>query len=116
MTQTEQGNFIEQLTGMPYVQVEWAKLIIPSGGLIELLQYVSHPDPDCHLSSLPMPANRLGCSHVALTVTNLDDIYNKMIDNGFTTKSPPLTSANGKVKILYAHDPDGAILELIQDL
>ena len=41
---TEKGDFIDNLTGLKGVTLEWAKLIIPSGGLIELLQYHSHPD------------------------------------------------------------------------
>ena len=38
MNITETGTFIENLTGIDNVKVEWIKLIIPKGGLIELLQ------------------------------------------------------------------------------
>ena len=41
---TENGRFIDNLTGIKDVNLEWVKLIIPNGGLIELLQYHSHPD------------------------------------------------------------------------
>jgi catechol 2,3-dioxygenase-like lactoylglutathione lyase family enzyme len=116
MRHSEEGSFIDALTGINQVKLEWVKLIIPNGGLIELLQYHSHPDPDSFEVPNPSSSNKLGSSHVALTVTNLSDLYARLIDGGFTCKSTPLISDNGKVKILYAHDPDGAILELIEDL
>ena len=112
---TEEGEFIDDLTGFRNVKLEWAKLIIPNGGLIELLQYHSHPDDD-NIYAQGAPSNKMGSSHVALTVHGLDEIYNDIQKAGLTTKSPVLMSPNGKAKILYAHDPDGAILELIEDL
>jgi len=113
----ETGDFIDSLTGIKNVKLEWVKLIIPKGGLIELLQYHSHPDPDSiNGKSRPSPSNNMGCSHVALTVQDLDELYTNLIDKGYTCKSEPLLAPGGKAKILYCHDPDGAILELIEDL
>ena len=112
---TEKGDFIDSLTGLNNVNVEWAKLVIPQGGLIELLQYHSHPDKN-FFNSKDAPSNKMGASHVALTVENLDKLFLKITDAGFTTKSPVLFSPNRKAKILYAHDPDGSILELIEDI
>ena len=112
----EEGPFIDQLTGIEHLKLEWVKLIIPKGGLIELLQYHSHPDLTASRSAVPSPSNKLGSSHVALTVSNLAALYKKLISNGYSCKSEPLISENRKAKILYAHDPDGAILELIEDL
>lgn len=112
----EEGDFIDRLTGIKKVKVEWIKLIIPQGGLIELVQYHSHPDPDIHYKLSRSSSNRLGCSHIALTVDDLSTLYEKIISNGFSCKSEPLIAPGGKAKILYCHDPDGAILELIEDL
>ena len=112
---TEEGEFIDSLTGLKNVKLEWVKLIIPEGGLIELLQYHSHPD--LTTSSLGnFESNRMGCSHVALTVDNLSKLYEKLSNAGYKCKSKPLFAPGGKAKILYCHDPDGAILELIEDL
>ena len=112
----EEGDFIDNLTGIKKVKLEWVKLIIPKGGLIELLQYHSHPDPDLQGSLSRSSSNRLGCSHIALTVNDLSTLHKKIISNGFSCKSEPLIAPGGKAKILYCHDPDGAILELIEDL
>ncbi len=113
---TEEGPFMDELTGIKGVKLEWVKLIIPKGGLIELLQYHSHPDTATLSRPNPSPSNALGCSHAALTVTNLDELYSKIKAKGYTTKSPPLLYPNKAGKILYCHDPDGNILELIEDL
>ncbi len=112
----EEGPFIDQLTGIKNAKLEWVKLIIPKGGLVELLQYHSHPDPETLSPPQPSPSNTLGCSHVALTVSNLDEIYSKIQSHGYFTKSAPLVYPNKAGKILYCHDPDGTILELIEDL
>lgn len=114
--EVEEGPFIDRLTGINNVRLEWVKLIIPKGGLIELLQYHSHPDPDERPSQGGAPSNALGCSHVALTVTDLDEVYRRVQSCGYSTKSTPITTPNKAAKILYCHDPDGTILELIEDL
>ena len=109
----ESDNFISKLTGIKQVKLEWVKLIIPEGGLIELIQYHSHPDDNekVRISN----SNRIGCSHVALTVSNLEILYDKLIKNDFLCKSRPLISPDGKAKVLYCGDPDG-IIELIEDI
>ncbi len=112
----EEGEYIENLVGIKGVRLEWAKLNVPEGGLIELLSYRSHPDPEVLKKPEPIPSNRLGSGHVALTVTNLDQLYKELLKNGISCNSEPLIAFNGKVKILYCHDPDGIILELIEDL
>jgi catechol 2,3-dioxygenase-like lactoylglutathione lyase family enzyme len=109
----EEGSFIEQLVGIPGVSLEWAKLKLPDDSLIELLQYHSHPSQQLLENS---PSNRLGCSHVALTVDNLDQVYLKLCDNGFHCNSAPLLSPDNNAKVLYCHDPDGIILELVEEL
>ena len=110
------GQFIDKLVGINNVELEWVKVIIPNGGLIELLQYHSHPDPDVFCNAVMSPSNRLGCSHISLTAKNLSRLYHELIENGYKCKSEPLLSSDGKVMILYCHDPDGIILELIEDL
>lgn len=112
----ESDQFIDRLVGIDKVKLEWVKVIIPKGGLIELLQYHSHPDPDVFKDPQMFPSNRLGCSHVSVTVDNLSQLYDELIRKGYKCNSAPLLSPDAKVKILYCHDPDGVILELIEDI
>ena len=129
--ETEQGEYIEKLVGIKNARVEWVKLNIPGGGLIELLEYHSHPDPEVSRSegarlarpsgeaakiSQPLSSNRLASGHIALTVENLDALYKTLVAGGYECNSAPLLAPGGKAKILYCHDPDGIIIELIEDL
>lgn len=114
--EVEEGEYIEKLVGIKNVRVEWVKLNIPGGGLIELLEYASHPDPDVSKKAESLSSNRLSSGHVALAVDNVEELYEALIAKGYVCNSPPLVSPDGKIKILYCHDPDGIILELIEDL
>ena len=109
----EDGPFIEELVGIPGVSLEWIKLKTGDDSLVELLQYHSHPDQTPIKNSA---SNQAGCSHVALTVDNLDQVYLKLCDNGFHCNSAPLLSPDNNAKVLYCHDPDGIILELVEEI
>lgn len=116
LRRTEEGDFIDALTGMSAVRLEWVKLVIPKGGLIELLQYYHPSDASASQTPHPSPSNKLGCSHVALTIEDLPTLYERLIAAGYHCNSAPLLAPGGRARILYCHDPDGAILELIEDL
>lgn len=109
----EEGNYIDNVVGISGVKLEWAKLKIPGGILLELLQYHSHPDKANHQD---YPSNRHGGGHAAFTVSNIDELYNKLISNNIHFNSEPQISPDGKAKVLYCHDPDGIILELVEEL
>lgn len=109
----EEGPYIEQVVGLAGARVEWAKLKAPDGSLLELLQYHSHPDRS--LSQI-LPSQMVGCSHVAFTVVALDGLYSRLCQAGFHCNGVPQTSPDGNVRVLYAHDPDGIILELVEEL
>ncbi len=110
----EEGDYIEKLVGIPVAAVEWAKLKVPGGHIVELLQYHS-PPLDSSAEEIGR-SNRPGCSHLAFTVTDLDGLFEALLGAGYKCNSAPLLSPDGKVKVLYAHDPDGIILELVQEL
>ncbi len=114
--ETEQGDYIEKLVGIKGVRVEWVKLNVPEGGLIELLQYHSHPDTEASKNPESLPSNKVSSGHIALTVKDLDALYQTLVKGGYKCNSAPLPGPTGKTKILYAHDPDGIILELVEDL
>lgn len=114
--EVETGDYIDSLVGIKNVKLAWVKLNLPQGGLLELLEYKSHPDAAVSQKPESAPSNRLGSGHVALTVSNLDELYKTLTAQGYVCNSPPLPGPTGKTKILYAHDPDGIILELVEDL
>ena len=109
----EEGPFIEKLVGIPGVSLEWVKLKTGDGSLVELIQYHSHPDQKTIGNTA---SNQLGCSHAAFTVKNLEKLYTKLCNKGIHCNSEPLIAPDGKAKVLYCHDPDGIILELVEEL
>jgi glyoxylase I family protein len=110
----EEGPYIEDLVGIPGAVLDWAKLKTPGGHLVELLQYVSHPSP-AEPEELGR-ASRPGCSHLAFTVADIDALFEVLAAAGHKCNHAPQFSPDGKVKVMYAHDPDGIILELVQEL
>lgn len=109
----ETGSFIEQVVGIPGVVLEWVKLKAPDGSLLELLEYHSHPDPETYPEL--QPANRLGCSHIALTVADIDSLYRDLVAHHISCNSAPQMAPDGTARILYCHDPDGIIIELVEE-
>ena len=109
----ETGPFIDQLTGINSVKVEWAKMKAPDGSVLELLKYHSH--------SLPIPqpkatSNQMGCSHIALTVTEINEICRAIETSGGSVVNSPALSPDGNVKVAYCHDPEGVLIEVVEEL
>jgi catechol 2,3-dioxygenase-like lactoylglutathione lyase family enzyme len=110
----EQGAYIDQLVGLQQTSLEWAKLRLPDQSLVELLQYHSHPSAE---SRTPLQAaNRPGCSHIAFTVRNMEETIAYISGNGGTVNRDFQFSPDGKVKVVYAYDPEGNILEIVEVL
>ena len=109
----EQGQFLETVVGLKNVRVETAKLIAPCGALLELLEYHSHP---VQMEISPQPSNQLGCSHIALTVGSIDEMLECVQNQGGSIVNPPSTAPNGKVRVAYCHDPEGNLMEFVEEL
>ncbi|MCZ7611845.1 glyoxalase [Candidatus Kuenenia stuttgartiensis] len=110
----ESGSYIERVVGIPGVALEWIKLKANDGSLVELIQYHSSSVISQEIEN--SPSDRLGCSHIAFTVNDIDRLYSALIGNGYHCNSVPQPSPDGTVKVMYAHDPDGIIVELVQEL
>jgi glyoxylase I family protein len=111
---TESGEYIEKVVGIPGAVLEWAKLECPEGSLVELIEYKKG------MSSALEPgrasADVRGFSHVAFTVRDIEDMYRTLKGRGFHCNNPPEPSPDGLVKVMYCHDPDGIIVELVEEL
>ena len=107
-----EGNFIDTVQDLTNVKVNMIKLAAPDGTLIELLKDEHHPgDP---------PAVRLLCdrgiSHVAFTVADVEASFLVLRDAGCDLLSDPITSPDGKARLFFARDPEGNLLEIVQEL
>ncbi|MFA7709416.1 MAG: VOC family protein [archaeon] len=79
--------------------------------IIEVLYYSNYSDKKINKNLWD-----LGYSHIAFTIDNLDEFYNKLIDNGVEFISAPQLSSFDNVKLCFCKDPDGNFIELVQDL
>lgn len=107
----ESGHFIEQVVNIPKVELEWVKMRSPDGYLIELLQYLSHPQK---LRKDKAKSNDLGCSHLAFTVDDAEKACEQIRFAGGSIVNSPSFSKNGMVKVAYCHDPEGVLLEIVE--
>jgi catechol 2,3-dioxygenase-like lactoylglutathione lyase family enzyme len=111
----EEGDYIDKLVGLDGVKLEWAKLSLPDGSMIELLEYHTHFDLVNKTADFQL-ANRLGCSHIALTVRNIDETIEYICQSGGAIKNSYQTSPDGNVKVAYCFDMDGNILEIVENI
>ena len=110
----EEGEYIEKLVNIKNASIEWAKMCAKDGTIIEFLQYSNVEKDD--ISDIYPKANRLGCSHIAMSVDDIDLVYKKLVKYGCKCNSEPLNSPDGNVKVMYCYDLDGCILEIVQEM
>ena len=106
----ESGAHIDAMMGLKGVLVTTVKMTAPEGGMIELLYFHSHPDSPSWMGT-PFST---GLTHVAMTVINLDDAYEKLTCAGAEFFAPPQYSPDGAVKVIYCKGPEGVLLELVE--
>ena len=111
----EEGDYIDNLVSLNNVKLEWAKLALPDSSVIELLKYHSHPDLENNIENF-QNSNRLGCSHIALTVVNIENVIDYICSNGGSIKKKYQISPDKKVKVVYCYDPEGNIIEIVEEL
>ena len=111
--ENENGDFLSQVVGLENAEIETAKLKLSDESVIELLEYKSHPTKPA-ISNYP--SNKHGCSHVAFTVKDVEEISSKIIRLGGSIVNAPAVSANGSVKVMYCHDLDGILMEMVEEL
>lgn len=108
---TETGEYISNLVGIPNVIVKWVKLASNDNVvLLELLQYETHP-----CTSANYAPNRHGCSHIAITVSDMEESL-MLLKGAGGSAGEYIYNPEGTVKVIYAYDPEGIILELVQEL
>jgi catechol 2,3-dioxygenase-like lactoylglutathione lyase family enzyme len=109
----EVGIYIDNLVCLNNVNLEWAKLKLADGNMLELLKYNSHHDKNPYELQ---PSFKLGCSHIAFTTSNVQKTINYIVENGGTCLKGYQISPDGKVKVVYCHDLEGNIIEIVEEL
>lgn len=107
------AEYLSTITGFEGVKLEVALLRTPDGsGMLELLQYVSHPAPPTARET-----NRPGNAHLCFKVSNIHAACEELRRHGVRLVSEPAEITAGIHKGgfgVYLRDPDGFTLELFQ--
>jgi len=110
----ESGIHIDNFSGLDGVDVRTVKMSGLDGSMIELLYYRSHPETN--EKNFSEDITKIGCSHFALTVDNLSLLCEKILDNNLVVLCEPQYSPDGQVKLTFCRDPDGTLIELVEEL
>ena len=78
------------------------------GHILEIIQYINPPSADRPTEERAV----LGASHIAFNVTNIQEIFSKMLEAGAKELNPPVEVAPGRI-VCYLQDPDGNWIELL---
>lgn len=107
----ESGPEMEQILGLRNVHLRTQKLLAETNGTrLELIELIE-PNP---LKREPLSPSNVGITHFALTVHDLESIYKEMRASAVRVISPPKMEATGFAKMMFCHDPDGNLIELIE--
>lgn len=107
------GEWLERGTGVRGARITGAHYRMPGGGAagptLEIFQY--HPPQDAD----PPPANRVGFTHIAFAVADVDAARTAVIAAGgqaVGTIESVLIPGAGRVTWTYVRDPEGNLVEL----
>ena len=115
-TMEESGEVIDNFSGLNGIEVTTIKMELPNSGVIELLKYHSPKLNAACLQNIYKKIIQIGISHYALTVSDLDSLYENLTKEGVYFFYEVQTSPDGNAKIAFCRDPEGNILELVEEL
>ncbi len=107
----EGGAFIDNVLGMDGVEIKTVKLSDSQGCILELIYFVS---PKSQQGERRI--SDTGISHIALNVDSVSDEYIRLSSLGIGLLSTPQLSNDGRVKVMFCRDPEGNILELVEEV
>lgn len=108
----EEGDLIDKIMLFKNVKLKTFKLKDKNNSVLELL-YFKNPPKNKFVNTKPYTN---GFTHISVTVKNIDIIYNKLIKKKIKFNSKPQKSLDGNVLMTYCKTPEGAYLELVQEL
>ncbi len=102
--------FIDSISAGKDIHLITTRLTTPNGDMIELLDYGNHTE---------VKQNSLfgnGIAHFAITVMDIDVLFQRGIQNGIPFLSPPKVSPDGYAKVVFCQAPEGTFIELVEVL
>lgn len=106
--ETEKGHYLETLLGFKDAKANIYKLGKDKKTIVELL----HFSKDSLVSERKI--NECGFTHFAITISNLDQLYDKMKNENIEFVSPPIITEDNKHKVCFCKDYENNFLELVE--
>lgn len=97
-----------EVVGLPGATIRWAMLRHDTHR-VELFKYYT-PNGD----KQPRRQCDFGYSHMAFEVADVDSVYGQAMQAGYQSVSSPRVMRQGRTKVFYLMEPEGAITEFIQ--
>jgi catechol 2,3-dioxygenase-like lactoylglutathione lyase family enzyme len=108
------GEMASEITGIAGAEIKLAVVKAPGGHKIELLEYLAPPDRKRHVDLRPCD---VGSVHVALVVDDLEGVLLRIAAAGWKAAGKPQTLTSGPnagKRVIYVRDPDGTIIEFME--
>lgn len=105
------GAFVGEVTGARGADLR-TTIVALAGFAVELLEYRGAPS-----SNGPQPPYALGMAHLALVVTDLDAVLERIADHGWRPQGTPQTIPGGPragTRVIYTTGPSGETIEFMQ--
>lgn len=107
---TLRGKHLERVFNRKGIVLRYAKLYAPAQ------RKKDSPVFELHYWIKPKITPKKGYNHVSFTVRNLNREYKRLSKMEVRFLSLPLKSPVTNTKLCFAHDPDGNLIEFMEDL
>ncbi len=109
----EQGSVTDKLTNLKKTKIKTVKLkSANSKVMIELLEFKKKKKRENEEYNI----SRIGASHFAVTINNLEKTYNLLKKKGIRFICKPMLSNDKKVKLTFCRAPEGTLIEMVEEL
>ena len=108
----EDGDLIDKIMLYQNVKVKTYKLVDNNNMLLELLYFKNSPK----IKNNKIKPYTNGFTHISVTVKKLNNLYKFLKKNKIRFNSKPQVSIDGNVLMTYCRTPEGAFLELVEEL
>ena len=109
----EFGKTTDRLTNLKKAMIETVKLKSPkSDVMIELLKFKKRNKQ----SKKNYNISRIGTSHFAITIKNIDKNYKFLKKKGISFICKPILSNDKKVKLTFCRAPEGTLIEMVEEI
>jgi hypothetical protein len=108
----EKGDLIDRIMSYKKVKVRTIKLKDKNGALIEILYFKNSP----RIKKNIIKPYTNGITHISITIKNIFILYNFLKKKKIIFNSKPQVSEDGNVIMTYCKTPEGAFLELVEEI